>query len=129
MNSLSAKYLFFGLHGFDSLVPWIWTAITLNVLATLVLSLHTLRNNNRFLYPACILLFVAIWIEKGMGLIIPGFIPSPLGEIVEYSPSWVELGVVFGIWAMGLFVFTNLVRIAIPIELGNLRDPKVKAES
>ena len=127
-HSLSAKYLFFGLHGHDALVPWIWTAITLNICATFVLSLHFLRKRNAFMYPACILLFVAIWIEKGMGLIIPGFIPSPLGEIVEYSPTWVELGVVFGIWAMGLFIFTTLVRIAIPIELGNLRDPKVKTE-
>ncbi len=28
-HSLSAQYLFFGLEGHDSLVPWIWTAIAL----------------------------------------------------------------------------------------------------
>ena len=120
-HSLSAKYLFFGLHGYDALVPWIWTAITMNVLATIVLTLHPLRSRFKFLIPACILLFVAIWIEKGMGLIIPGFIPSPLGEIVEYTPTWVEIAVTIGIWAMGLFIFTVLVRLAIPIEMGNLR--------
>ena len=59
--------------------------------------------------------------EKGLGLVIPGFVPSPLGEIVEYSPTWVEYSVTAGIWAMGLIVLTVLVRVALPIELGNLR--------
>ena len=62
-----------------------------------------------------------------MGLIIPGFIPSPLGEIVEYTPSWVEGLVTIGIWALGLWVFTVLVRIAIPIELGTLRAPGIQS--
>ena len=68
-------------------------------------------------------LFVAVWIEKGIGLLVPGFIPSPLGEIVEYSPTWVELWVTAGIWAMGLFVLTVLVRVALPIEMGTERSP------
>jgi molybdopterin-containing oxidoreductase family membrane subunit len=72
---------------------------------------------------ACGVLFVGIWIEKGMGLVIPGFIPSPLGEIVEYTPSWVELLVTAGVWATGLFVLTILVRVALPIELGEVRSP------
>ncbi|HSM62286.1 MAG TPA: hypothetical protein VK849_15865, partial [Longimicrobiales bacterium] len=65
----------------------------------------------------------AIWMDKGMGLVIPGFIPSPLGEIVEYRPTWVEFSVTAGIWAFGLFVFTVLVRVALPIELGETRSP------
>ncbi len=122
-HSQSARYLFFGLHGHDALVPWIWTAITMNVVATLVLTIHPLRRRRTMLYPACFVLFVAIWIEKGMGLIIPGFIPSPLGEIVDYAPTWVEIAVTMGIWAAGLAIFTALVRVAIPIELGRLRRP------
>ena len=70
-------------------------------------------------------LFIAVWIEKGIGLLVPGFIPSPLGEIVEYSPTWVELWVTAGIWAMGLFILTVLVRVALPIEMGDLRSPYV----
>jgi molybdopterin-containing oxidoreductase family membrane subunit len=73
--------------------------------------------------PACATLFVGIWIEKGIGLVIPGFIPSPLGEIVEYRPTWVELCVTAGIWALGLFVLTILIRVALPIELGQVRSP------
>jgi Ni/Fe-hydrogenase subunit HybB-like protein len=72
---------------------------------------------------ACAALFVGIWVEKGVGMVIPGFVPSPLGEIVEYTPTWVELCVTAGIWAMGLFVLTVLVRVALPIELGESRSP------
>jgi molybdopterin-containing oxidoreductase family membrane subunit len=122
-HSLSARYLFFGLGEHSALVPWIRTAIALNVLATIVLMIHPLRRNPRWLIPACATLFVGIWIEKGIGLVIPGFIPSPLGEIVEYTPTWVELCVTAGIWAMGLFVLTVLVRVALPIELGEVRSP------
>ncbi|RMG31645.1 MAG: polysulfide reductase [Bacteroidetes bacterium] len=120
-HSQSAFYLFFGLEGHDSLVPWIWTAISLNLLATTMLTLHFVRNNFKTLALACALLFLGIWIEKGMGLIIPGFVPGPWGEIAEYTPSWVEIAVTIGIWAMGAFIFTALVKVALAIESGTLR--------
>jgi len=122
-HSTSARYLFFGLGEHHALVPWIRTAIVLNIVATLSLMIHPVRHNPRFLMPACATLFVAIWVEKGIGLVIPGFIPSPLGEIVEYTPTWVELCLMAGIWALGLFVLTVLVRVALPIELGHSRSP------
>lgn len=124
-HSTSARYLFFGLDGHNGLVGWIWTALFLNVVATTVLTIHPLRRNPRVLMPACLTLFVAIWMEKGMGLVIPGFVPSPLGEIVEYSPTWVEFAVTAGIWALGLFVLTVLVRVALPIEMGRVRSPYI----
>lgn len=120
-HSLSAIYLFFGLDGHNSLAPWIWTGIGLNVIATVILSVHFLRNDFKYLTLACILLFVGIWIEKGMGLIVPGFIPEPYGKIVEYSPTWIEVFVTLGIWALGAFVFTLLARVAIAIETGKIR--------
>jgi len=70
---------------------------------------------------ACVLAIVGIWIEKGMGLIVPGFVPTPLGEVFEYSPRWGEVFVSLGIWALGMLVFTLLAKVAIPIELGTLR--------
>lgn len=124
-HSLSAQYLFFGLDGHDALVTWIRVAVVLNVGATIVLTIHPLRRNPRWLMGAALVLFVAIWMEKGMGLVIPGFVPSPLGEIVEYTPTWVEFAVTAGVWAMGLFVLTVLVRVALPIELGEVRSPWV----
>lgn len=126
-HSESAYYLFFGLHGKDALLPWIWTAIPLNVLATVMLTFGKLRNNPKILYFCCFILFVAIWIEKGFGLIVPGFIPGPYGKIAEYLPTGIEVGVTLGIWALGAFVFTILAKTAIGIELGELRY-KLKGE-
>lgn len=120
-HSESAIYLYFGLEGKNALMPWIWTAIPLNVLATVLLTVHKFRSNFKILYFACFILFVAIWIEKGFGLIVPGFMPGPYGKIAEYTPTWVEIWVTLGIWALGAFVFTMLAKTAIGIELGKLR--------
>lgn len=120
-HSESAYYLFFGLDGKTALLPWIWTAIALNVLATVILTFHKLRNNFNVLFFACGMLFIGIWIEKGFGLIVPGFIPGPYGKIAEYTPTWVEIGVTLGIWAMGAFIFTLLAKTAIGIETKKLR--------
>ncbi len=120
-HSESAYYLFFGLHGKTALLPWIWTAIPLNVLATVLLTFGKLRNNLKVLYFCCFILFIAIWIEKGFGLIVPGFIPGPYGKISEYTPTGIEIGVTLGIWALGAFVFTILAKTAIKIETGKLQ--------
>lgn len=125
-HSESAYYLFFGLDGKTALLPWIWTAISLNVFATVLLTFHKLRNNYKVLYTACFMLFVAIWIEKGFGLIVPGFIPGPYGKIAEYTPTGIEIGVTIGIWALGAFIFTMLAKTAIEIETGKLRYKKQK---
>ncbi|WP_420601779.1 sulfate reduction electron transfer complex DsrMKJOP subunit DsrP [Flagellimonas sp.] len=125
-HSESAYYLFFGLEGKSALLPWIWTSIPLNILATVLLTFHKLRNNFKVLYFCCFILFVAIWIEKGFGLIVPGFIPGPYGKIAEYTPTWIEIWVTLGIWAMGAFVFTMLAKTSIGIELGKLRYKKKK---
>lgn len=115
-HSLPAIYLYFGLEGHTSLVPWIWTAIGMNLLGTLTLAFNPGQNNPKVLFPACILLFLGVWIEKGMGLIVPGLVPSPLGEIVDYAPSLVEIGVAVGILALGVFVVTILLKPALVIE-------------
>ncbi len=74
----------------------------------------------RVLNIACFLAIVAIWIEKGMGLIVPAFVPTPLGEIVEYYPTFLEIAVCFGIWAFGLLLYTIFVRISVPVLAGEL---------
>jgi molybdopterin-containing oxidoreductase family membrane subunit len=129
-HAASIRYLFLGLHGFDALQPWIWTALLLNVVALVILMIHPLRNDMRLLNAACVMAFVGIWIEKGMGLVVPGFIPTPLGEIFEYNPTTTELMVSLGIWGVGLFLFTLLAKATIAIELGDVRHKgAVKATS
>ena len=65
--------------------------------------------------------FAGIWIEKGMGLVVPGFIPSPIGEVTEYLPTFVEWLMTLGIWAFGFFILTILLKGAIGILLGEIR--------
>lgn len=125
-HGINARYLFFGIGEHHALVPWIWAAIAVNAIATISLMIHPIRRNPRLLMFASGALFIGIWVEKGIGLVIPGFIPSPLGEIVEYTPTFVEIGVTLGIWALGLFVLTVLVRVALPIELGVARSPYIE---
>jgi Ni/Fe-hydrogenase subunit HybB-like protein len=118
-HGASARYLYLGLHGHHALVPWIWTAITFNLIAMVILALPVSRSL-KYLNVACVLSIVGIWIEKGMGLVIPGFIPTPLGALIEYSPSLNETLVCLGIWAFGLLCYTVFLRMSVPILQGRL---------
>ena len=111
-------YLYSGLHGKDALVPWMWTALVFNVVAFLIFLVPTTRKSFKTLNLGCLLMIVGIWIEKGLGLVVPGFIPAPLGEVWEYAPTITEIFVMLGIWGIGLFLFTLLLKIIIPIETG-----------
>jgi Ni/Fe-hydrogenase subunit HybB-like protein len=114
----SFRYLFEGLHGHYQLVPWIWSAMTMNVIAFFIFLIPQTRKRLVTLNIGCLLIIVGVWIEKGPGFVIPGFVPDPLGEIFEYLPNLLELLVSFGIWATGLLIFTLLMKVAIPIETG-----------
>ena len=113
------KYLFQGLHGHSALVPWIWTAMLFNITAFLIFLIPETRKNHVTLVIGCLLIFTGVYIEKGMGLVIPGFVPDVLHEIYEYSPTGIELLLTMGIWATGMFVYTMLLRVAIPILNGD----------
>ena len=112
------KYLFQGLHGHNQLVPWVWAAMAMNVIAFFIFLVPATRKRLFTLNIGCLLMIIGVWIEKGPGFVIPGFVPDPLGEIYVYVPNLLELMVSFGIWAVGLLVFTLLMKVAIPIETG-----------
>lgn len=120
-HTSSARYLFFGHGEANALVPWIWTAIAFNVLAAFLFMLPRLVQRTGLLVAACGMAFVGAWIEKGMGLIVPGFIPSTLHEYVEYLPSHLEWRVAAGVIAFGLLVYSAGLKIAIPIFRGTMR--------
>lgn len=119
-HAASAKYLFFGSHGHYGLVPWIWTAIGFNIVGAILFFMPAALERGTVRITACLLCIVGIWIEKGMGLIIPGFIPSTLHEIVEYSPSIIEWKVTAGIWAIGLLILTVMLKLITNVFTGKL---------
>lgn len=125
LHLASLRYLFWGLHGHDMLRPYIWSAIIMEVCALIFLLVPRLQENWKILRLSCFFAIIGIWIEKGMGLIVPGFVPSPLGDIVEYTPSFTEFFVCLGIWACGALTYTLFARILIAIEQGKLRETKL----
>jgi Ni/Fe-hydrogenase subunit HybB-like protein len=83
----SIRYLFLGLNGFDALQPWIWSALTMLLVAVGILMIHPLRRNRVLLNVACVLTAVGIWVDKGIGLVIPAFVPTPLGMSSNTCPT------------------------------------------
>ncbi|NWG73455.1 MAG: polysulfide reductase NrfD [Rubrivivax sp.] len=115
-------YLMFGLHeSMNRLVPWFWTSALLMVSSFVLLLVPAVRRSTTLLPLVCAMAFAGIWIEKGMGLVVPGFIPSPIGEVTEYYPTVVEWLMTLGIWAFGFFILTILLKGAIGILLGDIR--------
>jgi len=120
-DTLSIRYLYFGLHGKASLVPWMWAASIMNITAFFLFLFPRTRENFTTLNMGCLLIFLGVYIEKGMGLVVPGFVPDTLGEIYEYSPTSSEIIITMGIWAAGALIYTLLLKFAIPIYTGKLR--------
>ncbi len=112
-------YLYAGLHGKSGLVPWMWSSVALMGMAACILLLPVLRKNEITLAFACTALFAGTWIDKGMGMISGGFVPSPLHHVTEYSPSLHEVAVSAGITALGLFVLTLLYKIVTGVKVYN----------
>lgn len=121
VDSYSIQYLYFGLHGKASLVPWMWAATLFNITAFFLFLFPRTRENFTTLNMACVLVIMGVYIEKGMGLVVPGFVPDALGEIYEYSPTASEIIVTMGIWAAGALLYTLLLKFAVPIYTGKLR--------
>lgn len=110
------KYLYGDLHGHSGLMPWMWTSVVF-LLVSIALFLNPVtRRNEATLSIACILLFIGTWIDKGLGLISGGFIPSPLHHVTEYVPSLHEVTISAGIYAIGFLVLTLLFKIAISVK-------------
>jgi len=109
------EYLFVGLHGHDALVPWMWTGATLTVICVTLLLIPRIRNNLKVLGFLCVGVITAIWIEKGVGMVVAGFVPNPLGRITDYAPTGVEVAVTTGVYAFGFLMLTLIYRIVVNV--------------
>jgi molybdopterin-containing oxidoreductase family membrane subunit len=107
------RYLFMGLEGHTRLVPWMWASVILAVISLLLLVNPATRRNPRTLALACVTVFASIWIDKGLGMVVAGFVPNPLGEITEYWPTLPEALISLGIYGIGALLVTGFYRIAL----------------
>lgn len=114
-HKLHFQYLYFGLHGYNSLVPWMWSSVVLGFVAAALLVNPGTRRNETTLAWACGMTFVATWIDKGLGMISGGFVPNPLEEITEYWPTLPEGLIALGIWAIGALIVTLLYKVAVSV--------------
>ena len=111
----SFEYLFVGLEGKGGLVPWMRISGFLTVCTVALLIFPKVRRNEGLLAGICVAVIAAIWIEKGMGLVVTGFIPSPLGQITEYVPTGPEAMVAAGVYGLGFLVLTLLYKIVVNV--------------
>jgi len=110
------EYLFFGLDGKSNLVPFLRISFILGLLSLLILLIPTLRHSTPWLAVASAGLFVSIWIDKGIGLILGGFVPSPMEEVVEYIPGFLEVCITLGIWAFGFLLLTVFYKMVVSVK-------------
>lgn len=111
------KYLFTGLEGHGRLVPLMWTSAILAIFSLILLVNPATRKNERTLAVAAAAVFISLWLEKGFGLIIGGFVPNPFERVFEYWPTGPETIITIGIWATGFLILTILYKIATTVKL------------
>jgi molybdopterin-containing oxidoreductase family membrane subunit len=109
------KYLFAGLGGHNTIARWMTVSAFTAVAALVLLILPQTRKREPLLALACCFVFLSLWIEKGLGLVVTGFVPSPLERITEYTPTGPEVAITIGIWAMGLLLITIFYKIFISV--------------
>ena len=114
-HKIHFQYLLFGIDGKSSLVPWMWTSFTLAIVSLIILLVPKFRNNFNILAIGCLAVFGSIWIDKGMGMVVAGFVPSPLGKVVEYLPTFPEIMITLGVYGVGFLIVTVLYKIALSI--------------
>ena len=109
------EFLFVGLEGHAPLVPWMWASMALAVISLVLLLTPRYRTDERTLAAACGMVFASVWIDKGLGLIVGGFVPSPLGDVTRYVPTLPEISITLAIWAVGVLLVTLLCKIALAV--------------
>jgi molybdopterin-containing oxidoreductase family membrane subunit len=109
------QYMYFGLDGNANLVPWMWTSVVLSIFALVMLIVPKLRYNFKLLPITCVAVFIGLWIDKGIGLIITGFVPSVLGEVVSYKPTFPEIMITIAIYAVGALLVTVFYKVALTV--------------
>ena len=116
----SILYLFTGHDGHMAWInSWMWTAVVFAVLSLLMLIPPALRYNDKILPWALILLVIASWIDKSLGLLIGGFVPNMFETVTEYTPTIPEILVALGVYGLGGIIISVLWKIAMDVKKEN----------
>src|SRR5512138_1136435 len=108
-------YLYLGLEGHRLLAPWMTASVALAAVALVLLLVPPLRRRDGVLAVAAVAVVGSLWIEKGLGMVITGFVPNPLGHVREYAPTLPEVAIALGIYAVGGLVLSVLYKIAVGV--------------
>ncbi len=126
----SLRYSMFGQNGLNMYVPWFWVTMVTLIGSFVALLFRKVRRSYDLLLPlVCIVVFMAILVEKPMILVFPAFSPSPLGEYTEYHVTLIEFFNVLFVWAIGFLSLTLIVKGAIGVLTGEVRYDKSSASS
>ena len=109
------QYLYWGLDGHTGLRSWMWASAILVLSAATILVIPRLRGNTTMLTIACVAVVISIWIEKGLGMVVTGFVPSPLGTVTSYVPSLPEILITLGIYGFGALLITAFYKITLSL--------------
>jgi len=109
------QFLFAGLEGENTLAPWMWASVALAIVSLVLLINPRTRHREQTLVIGCVAVFISLWIDKGLGMVIAGFVPTPLGKVVHYAPTAPELMISLAIYAVGALLVTALYKIALEL--------------
>jgi len=109
------EFLFVGLDGHAPLAALMWASMILAVISLVLLLTPRCRKSETILAAACGMVFLSLWIDKGLGLIVGGFVPSPLGHVTSYVPTAPEISITLAIWAVGVLMITVFYKIALSV--------------
>lgn len=124
----SLKFNMFGHNGLNMYVPWFWGTMGAILISFVALLFRKVRRSyDRLLPLVCSVVFFAILLEKPMILVFPAFSPSPLGEYTEYHVTLIEFFNVLFVWAVGFLSLTLILKGAIGILTGEVRQDKSSA--
>ena len=109
------EFLFMGLQGHAPLAALMWISVILAVISMVLLITPRFRQDDKILPVACAMVFLSVWIDKGLGLVVAGFVPTPLGHVISYVPTLPEISVTLAIWAVGILMITVFYKITLSV--------------
>jgi molybdopterin-containing oxidoreductase family membrane subunit len=105
------RYMFFGLEGHNTLAPAMWVGQTIGLICLVALWIPKVRANEKYLAALAVGVILSLWLEKGVAMVVIGFIPAPLGQVSEYIPTLTEYLITIGVYSIGFLLLTVFYKI------------------